>query len=240
MGWIGVITNAGNALLAEWAGGSETLYITKATVGSGYVPDANMRTATALQSQKDTASIVENKAVSTTGRRLRIRVGPHSSTAYTAHEIGIWAKLGLSGTETLISLHQDSGDGISVPTAAASPEFVFDLNCVLTISNDGALTVNISTTVYVSNLDFEEAQAKEWLMAEGFPNCEAVPSFDAYGNITGLTHIDVDTNETMRSDVFTRHPDPVNDIVEVRTLASGEVLTITIDLTTKNCKYIFS
>ena len=119
-------------------------------------------------------------------------------------------------------------------------EFKFDLNCVLTLSNDGALTVNISTTVFVSNLEFEEAQAKEWLMAESLPNCEATPSFDANDNITGITHVDVDTLETMRSDVFTRHPAPTNDIVEVRTLSTGEVLTITTDLTTKKTTYIFS
>ena len=237
MGWIGVVTNAGNALLAQWAGGSETLYITKATVGSGYVAEANMRTATALQTTKDTASIVENKMVSTTARRLKIRVGPHASAAYTAHEIGIWAKLGVSGTETLLSLHQDSGDGISVPTAAASPEFVFDLNCVLSVSNDGSVTVNISTTVYVSNLDFEQAQKKEWLMSESLPNCEAAPSFDSDGNVTGITHTDVDTLEVLRTDTFTYD---TGAITEVRTLDSGEVLTIEMDLETMKATYIFS
>lgn len=240
MGWIGVITNAGNALLAQWAGGSETLYITKATVGSGYVAEANMRTSTALQDEKDTAAIVENRSAGSNGRKFRVRVGPHLTAAYTAHEIGIWGKLGASGTETLIMLTQDAVDGIAVPKKSDSPEFVFDINAVLSISNDGALTVNISTTVFVSNLEFEEAQAKEWLMAESLPNCEATPSFDAYDNITGITHVDVDTLETMRSDVFTRHPAPTNDIVEVRTLSTGEVLTITTDLTTKKTTYIFS
>lgn len=237
MGWIGVVTNAGNALLAAWAGGSETLYITKATVGSGYVPDANMRTQTALQSEKDTAAIVDNKPVGTTGRRIRVRVGPHASAAYTAHEIGIWAKLGANGTETLLQLHQDKDDGIAVPLASTSPEFLFDLNAVLTVSNDGSLTVNISTTVYVSNKDFTDAQAQDWLMEEGLPNCEATPTLDANGDITGMTHVDVDTNETKRTDVYTRTS---TTITEVRTLDSGEVLTITTDLTTKKTTYIFS
>lgn len=237
MGWIGVITNAGNALLAAWAGGSETLYITKATVGSGYVPDANMRTQTALQNQKDTASIVSNTPVGTTGRKLKIRVGPHASAAYTAHEIGIWAKLGAAGTETLLSLHQDSANGIDVPKASDSPEFLFDLNCVLTVSNNGSLTVNIDTMVYVAHLEFEQAQHQDWLMEEGLPNCEATPTYDANGDITGMTHVDVDTSDTMRTDVYTRTS---TTITEVRTLASGEVLTITTDLTTQKTTYIFS
>lgn len=240
MGWMGVITNAGAALLAQWAGGSQTLYITKATVGSGYVAEVNMRGATALQTEKANASIIENKAVGFYGRRFRIRVGPAASTAYTAHEIGIWAKLGSTGTETLLSLHQDAVDGQSVPTEAASPEFVFDLNTVLGISNDGEIDVNIDTAVYVSNGQFMDEVAIQRLMAEGIPNCEATPSFDAYDNITGITHVDVDTLETMRSDVFTRHPAPTNDIVEVRTLSTGEVLTITTNLTTKKTTYIFS
>lgn len=237
MGWIGVITNAGAALLAQWAGGSETLYITGATVGSGYVPDANMRTATGLQSTKDNASIVDNKAVGTTGRRIRIRVRPHATAAYIAHEIGVWAKLGANGTATLLSLHQDAAEGQSVPTEAASPEFLFDLNAVLAVSNDGSIEVNIDTTVYVSNLQFEQEKAKQWLLAEGLPNCEAAPTFDGSGNVTGITHTDVDTEEVMRTDIFTYG---TGEITEVRTLSSGETLTIDMDLATMKASYIFS
>lgn len=237
MGWIGVITNAGNALLAQWAGGSETLYITKATVGSGYVAEANMRTQTALQSQKDAAAIVDNKPVGDTGRRIRVRVGPHATAGYTAHEIGIWAKLGANGTETLLSLHQDNVNGIDVPSISESPEFLFDLNCVLTVSNDGALVINISTTVYVSQVDFEAAQRQDWLMEEGLPGCTATPTFDSNGDITGMTHTDNDTSETVRTDIYTRSS---SFIVEVRTLSSGEVLTITTNLSTKATSYIFS
>lgn len=237
MGWIGVITNAGAALLAQWAGGSETLYITGATVGSGYVPDANMRTATGLQSTKDNAAIVENKMVSTTGRRIRIRVKPHATAAYIAHEIGVWAKLGENGTVTLLSLHQDAQEGQSVPTEAASPEFVFDLNAVLTVNNDGNVEVNIDTTVYVSNLQFEQEKAKQWLLAEGMPNCEATPTFDSNGNVTGITHTDVDSEEVLRTDVFTYGN---GEITEVRTLASGETLTITMAIATDKTTYIFS
>lgn len=237
MSWIGVITNAGAALLAQWAGGSETLYITGATVGSGYVAEANMRTATALQSTKDNGSIVENKAAGTTGRRIRIRVGPHATTAYIAHEIGVWAKLGENGTPTLLSLHQDASEGISVPTVATSPEFVFDLNAVLTVSNNGSLSVSIDTTVYVSNLQFEQEKAINRLMAESIPNCEAVPTYNGDGDVTQITHTDVDSEEVMRTDVITYG---TGTITEVRTLASGEVLTITMTIATDKTTYIFS
>jgi hypothetical protein len=52
-----------------------------------------------------------------------------------------------------------------------------------------------------------------------------------------MTHVDVDTSDTMRTDVYTRTS---TTITEVRTLASGEVLTITTDLTTQKTTYIFS
>ena len=62
-------------------------------------------------------------------------------------------------------------------------------------------------------------------------------TYDANGDITGMTHVDVDTSDTMRTDVYTRTS---TTITEVRTLASGEVLTITTDLTTQKTTYIFS
>ena len=102
---------------------------------------------------------------------------------------------------------------------------------------NGSLTVNIDTMVYVAHLEFEQAQHQDWLMEEGLPNCEATPTYDANGDITGMTHVDVDTSDTMRTDVYTRTS---TTITEVRTLASGEVLTITTDLTTQKTTYIFS
>ena len=156
MSWKGVITNAGNALLAQWAGGSETLYITGATAGSSYVPDINMRAATALQSYEADASIVKNVDLGNNSRKLSIRIGPAASTAYTLHEIGIWGKLGASGTETLISLHQDSDTGVDVPTESTASEFIFTLNAIISFSNNGSLSVTIDTTVCATVDDLDD------------------------------------------------------------------------------------
>lgn len=235
MGWIGVETNGGAALMGQWAAGSETLYILGATVGSGYVAEANMRTATALQSEKANAAIVESIKI-TNGVKLRVRVSPASSAAYTAHEIGIWAKLGANGTRTLIQLHQDAATGIDVPTATASPEFVFDLICPMVVSNSGSLSITIDTSVYVSNGQFAEERAINRLLAESLPGCTATPTFDSDGNLTGITHVD-ELSVTKRTDVFSRTS---TAITEVRTLDSGEVLTITTTLATKATSYVFS
>jgi hypothetical protein len=150
MGWIGVITNAGAALLAQWAAGSETLTIEGASVGSGSVVEANMRLAVALQSEKATAPIVSTKATAA-GTKFKIQVGPAADEvgAYTAHEIGIWAKLG-SGPKTLLALHQDIAGGVSVPTVSTSPNFAFALYATHAISNEGTLSVVIDAGAYAT------------------------------------------------------------------------------------------
>lgn len=237
MSWVAVITNAGNSMIGQISGGLHTLTLTKATVGAGYVPEANMRVATQLDDEKMNASIAERVDIPT-GVKLRIRVSPATALvgAYTAHEIGIWGKLD-NGVETLVALAQDAVDGIAVPLESASPEFVFDLFIPIACSNTNALSVTIDTVVFVSNGQWLVKKAKDMLMAEGIENCEATPTLDGNGDITGMVHVDVDTSETIRTDVYTRSS---SQIIETRTLYSGEILTITTDLTTKATSYIYS
>ena len=115
MGWIGVVTNDGNALLTQWAGGNETLYITRATVGDAFTQEANMRMAKGLQNQRDTAHIFKNEIAGTSARKIKIRIRPMMHVGYIAHEIGIWGKIGAGGMETLLALYQDKDEGVSVP-----------------------------------------------------------------------------------------------------------------------------
>lgn len=237
MGWFGVLTNAGNALLAEWALGGRTLNITGASVGSGTVPQANMRMATALNNHKMAASIAEKKKIEN-GVSLRIRVGPAGAAvgAFTAHEIGIWANLD-GDADVLLSYHMDDDVGVSVPDEESSPEFFFDLVCPETISNENDLNITIDGDVHVSHMEFTVEKRKQLLLEEGLGGCTATPSVDENGNITGMTHIDPITGDTERTDVYTRTSGAV---VEVRTLATGESLTITTDLATKATTYVFA
>ena len=158
MSWKGVITDAGKALLAQWAAGSQTLTIDGADVGSGVTAEEALHSATALSSRKDRAQIVSSKGV-TGGTQFKILVGPAASVAYTAREIGIWAHLG-SGSSVLLALHQDAdGGGVGIPTADVSPSFAFALYVVHSFSNDGTLEVTIDTSAYVTASDLEEALA---------------------------------------------------------------------------------
>ena len=159
MSWKGVITNAGQTLLDQWTLGGHMLTITGATVGSGYVADAGMRAATALSSEKDDASIISSEAISD-GTRFKIQVGPTDGTAYTAHEVGLWAKLD-DGDEVLLALHEDSDIGVAVPTRTESPDFAFAIYLVHSISNSGDLSVDIDTSAYVTQSTFAAEAAKQ-------------------------------------------------------------------------------
>lgn len=148
MSWIGVITNAGAALLAQWTAGDHSLTIDKATVGSGVRSVVNLRTAIALAQEEADGSIVSAKPV-TGGTQFRIRVSPAAVTAYTAHEIGVWGHLDDDDDNlTLIAIHQDADTGVEVPTAASMPSFQFDLYCLHAIGNEGELNITLTEEVY--------------------------------------------------------------------------------------------
>ena len=156
MGWKCVVTNAGNEALGVLAGGQHTLTITGATTGSGTTPEINMRIATELAEEKMDAQIVSRNDVSN-GVTIRVRTGPASAAVggFVAHEEGIWARMD-SGDPFLMVLAQDAEGGISVPTAAENPEFVFDLFITIASSNTDDLSVTIDTNVYVTYGEFSE------------------------------------------------------------------------------------
>lgn len=158
MGWIGVQTNEGAAMIAQMIGGGHTLAITGVTVGSGYVAEANMRTATALQTEKMDGAIA-NKKTTPSGIELRLRVlaAAVDVGAFTMHEIGVWGHLD-SGTDKLILLMQDSATGVEIPTVTQSSEFVFDLIVPVAISNTENLTVTVDTSVYATIGDIEDLE----------------------------------------------------------------------------------
>ena len=157
MAWTGVITNVGQGLLDQWAAGDHTLTITKVTVGSGLVAAESMRSSTALVSEQATAAIVKSEPIEN-GTKIRIQVGPAATTAYTAKEVGIWARLD-TGAETLLALHEDAAGGTAVPTAAQSPDFAFVLIVTHAISNTDDLEVTVDSTANCTIADLEDAVA---------------------------------------------------------------------------------
>ena len=68
----------------------------------------------------------------------------------------------------------------------------------------------------------EENRVSVLLLAETIPDTTQTISFDSAGNVSQIVHKD-SNNNTVRADVFTFGE---NTITEVRTLNTGDVLTI--------------
>lgn len=155
--WNGVVTSVGTTLLERWSVGGKTLNIERASVGSGTVAADAMRAQTTITDEVGDAAIISKTTVSD-GTAFRIQVQPADETAYTCKQIGIWGKLSTDNESILIALFQND-NGVSIPTAATEPEFVFTLYAIVAMSNQGQITVNVDGSAYVSQETLDLALA---------------------------------------------------------------------------------
>ncbi len=154
--WTGVVTNKGAELLAAWAEGT-TLNIYSAAAGTGTVAEAAMIAQTALAGQKQAASIVSHsKADGATGLKIQLQITA-PSTGYALNQFGIWAKVG-SGEGKLLALFQNS-EGIDVPSASDSPDFVYTFYGLIMISNTGSISVTVDASAVVTAATMQAAIA---------------------------------------------------------------------------------
>lgn len=154
--WTGVVTNKGAELLAAWAEGT-TLNIYSAAAGTGTVAEAAMIAQTALAGQKQAASIVSHsKADGATSLKIQLQITA-PSTGYTLNQFGIWAKVG-SGEGKLLALFQNS-EGIDVPSASDSPDFVYTFYGLIMISNTGSISVTVDASAVVTTATMQAAIA---------------------------------------------------------------------------------
>lgn len=80
-------------------------------------------------------------------------------------------------------------------------------------------------------------QKEQYLMMDDIPGTTVTPTVDSGGDVTTLTHKDTSSNETVRTDTFTKTS---TTVTEVRTLATGEVLTIVTNRSTHISTFTFS
>lgn len=154
--WTGVVTNKGAELLAAWAEGT-TLNIYSAAAGTGTVAEAAMIAQTALAGQKQAASIVSHsKADGATGLKIQLQINAPPA-GYTLNQFGIWAKVG-SGEGKLLALFQNS-EGIDVPSASDSPDFVYTFYGLIMISNTGSISVTVDASAVVTTATMQTAIA---------------------------------------------------------------------------------
>lgn len=194
MAWIGVVTNAGLALLEAFAAGGHTLTLDGASVGAGTVAEANLRLQTAVSDVRDAASIVSAQPIDG-GTRYKFQVGPADTAAYTAHQVGLFAHLD-SAAPLLLALYQDSA-GVSVPLRSDSPSFAFGLHAVLAIGNDASVIVNIDESAYVTGETLAEALATK---ASAHRFTATIPATGWTQNADGLYTVSVSVPGILASD----------------------------------------
>lgn len=186
--WTGVVTNKGAELLAAWAEGT-TLNIYSAAAGTGTVAEAAMIAQTALAGQKQAASIVSHsKADGATGLKIQLQITA-PSTGYTLNQFGIWAKVG-SGEGKLLALFQNS-EGIDVPSASDSPDFVYTFYGLIMISNTGSISVTVDASAVVTTATMQAAIAAA-IADIPQPIIGTAPPTTSTVGVVGQTYIDTE------------------------------------------------
>lgn len=150
-----VVTNAGKALLQQWAGGG-TLTIDGAKAGAGAVSQLNLINQTAVTQEKQTLSIISARQVEG-GTQFHVQITAPDA-GYTAKQIGIYGRLE-GGDSTLIALYQDES-GITVPSKAEMPDFVYAFYATIQVSNTGTLSVTLDASALVTQATLTAAVAK--------------------------------------------------------------------------------
>lgn len=149
--WIGVITNAGNSLMANWAGGS-VINIDKAVAGTGVVSSVSLLAQTDLVGEKQNASIVSSK-VENDNQKIKIQIGAPEE-GYLLNQIGLFASLD-GGDPVLLALFQNE-TGIPIPSVSESPDFLYTFHGILKVSNQGEFSCTVDSEAYVSQSTLEE------------------------------------------------------------------------------------
>lgn len=147
--WIGAITQNGAELLARWAGGEEVLHIDKATYGTGTVPTSSMSQSTAVAGEVGDAEIV-GKTQNANNVSFQVQIGAAEESAYTVHQVGIWAHVGEEDTTSkLIALYQEE-DGAYIPIKGDDQTYVYTLYATVATGYQGTIEVTFDGGAYAT------------------------------------------------------------------------------------------
>lgn len=206
-----VVTNAGKALLQQWAGGG-TLTIDGAKAGAGAVSQLNLINQTAVTQEKQTLSIISAKQVEG-GTQFHVQIAAPDA-GYTAKQIGIYGHLG-SGDSTLIALYQDES-GITVPSKAEMPDFVYAFYATIQVGNTGTLSVTLDTSALVTQAMLTAAVAKAGDMKK------SVYDADGDGVVDNAKKLD---GRTAAQFAAAQHSHKIADVNELQAALDGKINT---------------
>jgi len=179
MAWKGVITNAGRTLFASGA----SLSISSVKTGSGSTTEENMKSATALVTQKDTG-VVESKTAVSNGIQVRMRVNPAASASYTMTEMGLFITGTSGGTSTTVmaAYYIEDDGGVEIPLASSFPDFAYILSSVLVVDNSLSISLTVDPEAYVSYTYLQTALADKTDKVSSATN-NHFAALDANGNL---------------------------------------------------------
>ena len=206
-----VVTNAGKALLQQWAGGG-TLTIDGAKAGAGAVSQLNLINQTAVTQEKQTLSIISARQVEG-GTQFHVQITAPDA-GYTAKQIGIYGHLG-SGDSTLIALYQDES-GITVPSKAEMPDFVYAFYATIQVGNTGTLSVTLDASALVTQATLNAAVAKAGDMKK------SVYDADGDGVVDNAKKLD---GKTAAQFAAAQHSHKIADVNELQAALDGKINT---------------
>lgn len=151
MSWnTSVVTNAGVGLLNESLAG-HTLTIESAVGGAGTLEEEALKAAADVADPKQTFHLIGIEDVEN-GKRVGVQITNQGvAESYILHQIGVKARLEFQEPEelTLLFVLQDDR-GVEIPAEAESPDFLFEIYGILTISNNANIEVHVDTGVVAS------------------------------------------------------------------------------------------
>lgn len=153
MAWVGVITDAGKALIESKLASDLPVALTKVKTGSGTSDD--MTSATALVTPKDNGAIIGKMATSG-GTQIQVSISA-SETSYTLSEFGIFATE--SNNDVLVAYYNETSGGINIPTISDFPDFNLALFALISIINSDDVEVTIDPDAYVPAATFSASIA---------------------------------------------------------------------------------
>ena len=206
-----VVTNAGKALLQQWAGGG-TLTIDGAKAGAGAVSQLNLINQTAVTQEKQTLSIISARQVEG-GTQFHVQITAPDA-GYTAKQIGIYGRLD-GGDSTLIALYQDES-GITVPSKAEMPDFVYAFYATIQVSNTGTLSVTLDASALVTQATLTAAVAKAGDMKK------SVYDADGDGVVDNAKKLD---GKTAAQFAAAQHSHKIADVNGLQAALNGKINT---------------
>ncbi|MBR2999807.1 MAG: phage tail protein [Oscillospiraceae bacterium] len=150
-----IITTAGQNLIASAIAGGNEIYFTKMQVSSyAYPSTTDFLALTSLQSVEDEVDIVSAEVYGGNIVQVSSRVdNSNVAAAYLIETLGLFAKIGENGTNTLVAvITAETPDQMPVTDPESPSAFIYNVQMTVQNADSITVTVNPAGTVTVEML----------------------------------------------------------------------------------------